>query len=41
MSVGTGSESAIAEALLAHLGLRRYFDAVGGGRSRTASQTCA
>lgn len=28
MSVGTGSESAIAEALLAHLGLRRYFDAV-------------
>ncbi len=36
----TGSESAIAEALLAHLGLRRYFDAV-GGESRTASQTCA
>ena len=28
MSVGTGSESAIAEALLAHLGLRHYFDAV-------------
>ncbi|EFG4003498.1 TPA: fructose-1-phosphate/6-phosphogluconate phosphatase [Escherichia coli] len=28
MAVGTGSESAIAEALLAHLGLRRYFDAV-------------
>lgn len=28
LSVGTGSESAIAEALLAHLGLRRYFDAV-------------
>ncbi|AHA66708.1 HAD-superfamily hydrolase, subfamily IA, variant 3 family protein [Shigella dysenteriae 1617] len=28
MVVGTGSESAIAEALLAHLGLRRYFDAV-------------
>lgn len=28
MSVGTGSESAIAEALLAHLGMRRYFDAV-------------
>lgn len=27
MAVGTGSESAIAEALLAHLGLRRYFDA--------------
>ena len=27
-AVGTGSESAIAEALLAHLGLRRYFDAV-------------
>lgn len=25
MSVGTGSESAIAEALLAHLGLRRYL----------------
>ncbi len=28
MSVGTGSETAIAEALLAHLGLRHYFDAV-------------
>lgn len=28
MSVGTGSESAIAEALLAHLGLRHYFTAV-------------
>ncbi|CAM7494157.1 fructose-1-phosphate/6-phosphogluconate phosphatase [Citrobacter sedlakii] len=28
MAVGTGSESAVAEALLAHLGLRRYFDAV-------------
>jgi len=28
MSVGTGSESAIAEALLAHLGLRHYLDAV-------------
>lgn len=28
MAVGTGSESAIAEALLAHLGLRRYFSAV-------------
>lgn len=28
MAVGTGSESAIAEALLAHLGLRHYFDAV-------------
>lgn len=28
MAVGTGSESAIAEALLTHLGLRRYFDAV-------------
>jgi len=28
MSVGTGSESAVAEALLAHLGLRHYFDAV-------------
>ncbi|MBS1204669.1 MAG: 6-phosphogluconate phosphatase [Proteobacteria bacterium] len=28
MSVGTGSESAIAEALLAHLGLRHYFKAV-------------
>lgn len=28
VSVGTGSESAIAEALLAHLGLRHYFDAV-------------
>lgn len=28
LSVGTGSESAIAEALLAHLGLRHYFDAV-------------
>ncbi len=27
-SVGTIGESAIAEALLAHLGLRRYFDAV-------------
>ena len=25
MSVGTGSESAIAEALLNHLGLRHYF----------------
>lgn len=28
MAVGTGSESAIAEALLAHLGLRQYFTAV-------------
>ncbi|MEN4886642.1 fructose-1-phosphate/6-phosphogluconate phosphatase [Enterobacter ludwigii] len=28
MSVGTGSESAIAEALLTHLGLRHYFSAV-------------
>ncbi|MTH47304.1 fructose-1-phosphate/6-phosphogluconate phosphatase [Intestinirhabdus alba] len=28
MAVGTGSGSALAEALLAHLGLRRYFDAV-------------
>ncbi len=28
MAVGTGSESAIAEALLAHPGLRHYFDAV-------------
>lgn len=28
MSVGTGSESHIAEALLAHLGLRHYFAAV-------------
>ncbi|WES67259.1 fructose-1-phosphate/6-phosphogluconate phosphatase [Superficieibacter sp. HKU1] len=28
MAVGTGSESAIAEALLAHLNLRRYFLAV-------------
>ncbi|MCU6664176.1 fructose-1-phosphate/6-phosphogluconate phosphatase [Silvania hatchlandensis] len=28
MSVGTGSESAIAEALLSHLGLRHYFSAV-------------
>ncbi|MWL73548.1 HAD-IA family hydrolase, partial [Escherichia coli] len=28
MSVGTGSESAMAEALLAHLDLRRYFTAV-------------
>ncbi|TCL50564.1 HAD superfamily hydrolase (TIGR01509 family)/beta-phosphoglucomutase family hydrolase [Raoultella planticola] len=28
MSVGTGSESAVAEALLAHLGLRHYFAAV-------------
>ncbi|EMB0835798.1 fructose-1-phosphate/6-phosphogluconate phosphatase [Escherichia coli] len=28
MAVGTGNESAIAEALLAHLGLRHYFDAV-------------
>lgn len=28
MAVGTGSESAIAEALLNHLDLRRYFDAV-------------
>lgn len=28
MSVGTGSESDVAEALLKHLGLRRYFDAV-------------
>ena len=28
MSVGTGSESAVAEALLAHLGLRHYFSAV-------------
>ena len=27
MAVGTGSESAIAEALLAHLGLRHYFQA--------------
>lgn len=28
MAVGTGSESALAEALLAHLGIRHYFDAV-------------
>ena len=28
MAVGTGSESAVAEALLAHLGLRNYFAAV-------------
>ncbi|WP_342323846.1 fructose-1-phosphate/6-phosphogluconate phosphatase [Kosakonia sp. BYX6] len=28
MSVGTGSESAIAEVLLTHLGLRQYFTAV-------------
>ncbi len=28
MAVGTGSESAIAEALLAHLNLRQYFTAV-------------
>ncbi len=28
MSVGTGSESSVAEALLAHLGLRHYFSAV-------------
>ncbi|POP41173.1 fructose-1-phosphate/6-phosphogluconate phosphatase [Superficieibacter electus] len=28
MAVGTGSESAIAEALLAHLNLRHYFSAV-------------
>ncbi|HDG1691215.1 TPA: fructose-1-phosphate/6-phosphogluconate phosphatase [Kluyvera georgiana] len=28
MAVGTGSESAVAEALLAHLGLRHYFAAV-------------
>ncbi|XTZ40461.1 fructose-1-phosphate/6-phosphogluconate phosphatase [Salmonella enterica] len=28
LSVGTGSESAIAEALLAHLGLRQYFKSV-------------
>jgi len=28
MAVGTGSERAIAEALLAHLDLRQYFDAV-------------
>ncbi|WP_313069270.1 fructose-1-phosphate/6-phosphogluconate phosphatase [Atlantibacter hermannii] len=28
MAVGTGSESAIAEALLVHLGLRHYFQAV-------------
>lgn len=28
MSIGTGSESAVAEALLAHLGLRHYFTAV-------------
>lgn len=28
MSVGTGSESAVAEALLAHLGLRHYFHSV-------------
>lgn len=28
MAVGTGSESAIAEALLTHLGLRHYFQAV-------------
>lgn len=28
MSVGTGSESALAEVLLAHLGVRHYFQAV-------------
>ncbi|MDF7680142.1 fructose-1-phosphate/6-phosphogluconate phosphatase [Enterobacteriaceae bacterium ESL0689] len=28
MSVGTGSESVVAEAFLTHLGLRHYFDAV-------------
>lgn len=28
LAVGTGSEAAIAEALLAHLNLRQYFDAV-------------
>lgn len=28
MSVGTGSESVLAEALLNHLGVRQYFDAV-------------
>ncbi|WP_024547614.1 fructose-1-phosphate/6-phosphogluconate phosphatase [Siccibacter turicensis] len=28
MAVGTGSESALAEALLAHLGIRHYFNAV-------------
>ncbi len=28
VTVGTGSESAVAEALLAHLGLRHYFSAV-------------
>ncbi|NDJ56638.1 fructose-1-phosphate/6-phosphogluconate phosphatase [Enterobacteriaceae bacterium 4M9] len=28
MSVGTGSESVVAEALLTHLGLRHYFSAV-------------
>lgn len=28
MSVGTGSESALAESLLNHLGVRQYFDAV-------------
>ncbi len=30
MAVGTGSEHAMAEALLQHLGLRNYFDAVVG-----------
>lgn len=30
LSVGTGSESAIAEALLNHLGLRHYFSAIVG-----------
>ncbi|RRZ97170.1 fructose-1-phosphate/6-phosphogluconate phosphatase [Erwinia sp. 198] len=30
MAVGTGSEHAVAEALLQHLGLRDYFDAVVG-----------
>lgn len=30
MAVGTGSEHAIAEALLQHLGLRNYFDAIVG-----------
>ena len=28
MAVGTGSESALADALLSHLGIRHYFDAV-------------
>ncbi len=28
MSVGTGSESVLAESLLNHLGVRHYFDAV-------------